>query len=54
MALDEPIPEWWEEVLVHLPPQPVTAPNANGKSDGLCFFCVFPCFLVDFSNECLS
>jgi len=29
-ALGEPIPEWWEETLVHLPPQPITAPDANG------------------------
>ena len=30
LALEEPIPDWWDEVLLHLPPQPVSAPNANG------------------------
>lgn len=29
-ALYEPIPEWWNDVLLHLPPQPVSAPNAIG------------------------
>ena len=29
-ALGEPIPDWWQELLIHLPPQPLSGSNAGG------------------------
>ena len=61
-VLDEPIPDWWEEILVHLPPQPISAPNAIGGGQILgmasnqlsiddCLTAVWPAEVADVLGE---